>query len=59
MKSSKRDLPNGVTVTGRQALDMVARAAMVIDKHLIEPARMADMAVTAILPLFRRPSVVS
>ncbi len=59
MKSSKPGLRNGVTVIGHQVLDMAAKAAMVIDKHLIELALTVAMVVMAIPLLLRRQSVAS
>jgi hypothetical protein len=59
MRNSRLDHRSGVTAIERQALDMVAKAAMVIDKLLIDPARTADMVVIRTLLLLRPPSVLS
>ena len=59
MRSSRLDRRSGVTVIERQALDMAAKAAMVIDKFLIDLARTADMVVIPTLPLLRPLSVLS
>jgi hypothetical protein len=59
MRNLKLDRRSGVMVIGRQAPDMVAKAAMAIDKLLTDPALTADMVVILILPLLRPPSVLS
>jgi hypothetical protein len=59
MRSSRLDRRSGVTAIERQVLDTVAKAAMAIDKLLIDPAHMADMEVIPTPPLLRFPSAQS
>jgi hypothetical protein len=59
MRNSRLDRRSVVTAIERQALDTVGKAAMVIDKLLIDPARIADMVVIPTLPLHRPLSVLS
>lgn len=58
MRNSRLDRRSVVTPIERQALDMVGKVAMVIDKLLIDPARIVDMVVIPTPPLLIPLSVL-
>jgi len=59
MRSLRLDHSSGVMAIERQVLDTVAKAAMAIDKLLIDPAHTADMEVILTPPLLKLPSAQS